>query len=196
MSAYPGGIYSPPTRVDGTDQVIAADFNNPAAEIVAIETELGISPKGSFTDVKTRLNRHDTLGAAMSRASTSAVNSGTGVRTLTGYDTDLHVDAGFTVNHGAGAITVPSDGWYLCEAHARPSGAPVTDVIQVTIGTSTVTDLIRGPACSASTYDAAVNGTIYVTAATVLQASVFTGSTQSFVGNTNGTYYYFRVVRL
>ena len=196
MSAYPSGIYAPPTRVDGTDQVVAADFNNPAAEIVAIETALGTNPQGSFTDVKTRLGRHDTIGAAMYRASTSSVNSGTSVRTLTGYDTDLHVDTGFTVNHASGTITVPSDGWYLCEAHARPSGAPVTDVIQVTIGTSTVTDLIRAPAFSASTYDAGASGTIYVTAGTVLQASVFTGSTQAFVGNANGTYYYFRVVRL
>lgn len=38
----------------------AEDANNMAAEIVAIETELGTNPKGAKADVKTRLNDVDT----------------------------------------------------------------------------------------------------------------------------------------
>lgn len=67
MSAsYPGAVYSPRIvanksgvvyDAEQTTKIFAEDKNNPDAEIVAIETELGTNPKGSDTDVKTRLNR-------------------------------------------------------------------------------------------------------------------------------------------
>ncbi len=55
MSSFPGAIYSPPTRTDSVDQVVAADFNNPAGEIVAIENTLGINPQGSAATVAARV---------------------------------------------------------------------------------------------------------------------------------------------
>lgn len=47
----PGVAYDPLQ----TNVVFAEDVNNIAAEILAIATELGTLPKGSFADVKTRL---------------------------------------------------------------------------------------------------------------------------------------------
>lgn len=43
------------TVVDDVDDVIATDHNDLALEIIALATELGILPKGSCADVKTRL---------------------------------------------------------------------------------------------------------------------------------------------
>lgn len=54
--AYPATIDSFPTEVDGTTTMDAADINQHSTAIVAVETELGTAPRGSFADVKTRLN--------------------------------------------------------------------------------------------------------------------------------------------
>lgn len=43
------------TVVDDVDDVIATDHNDPCQEIIALAAELGLLPKGSCTDVKTRL---------------------------------------------------------------------------------------------------------------------------------------------
>jgi hypothetical protein len=53
--SYPSVIYSPTPLVDNSDYPKAADVNAPNAEIVAIETALGINPQGTATDVVTRL---------------------------------------------------------------------------------------------------------------------------------------------
>lgn len=64
MSAYPDAL--PTLRAVANDTgvaydptqknvVFAEDINNIVAELVAIATELGTQPKGSFADVKTRL---------------------------------------------------------------------------------------------------------------------------------------------
>lgn len=43
------------TVVDDVDDVIASDHNDLALEIIALATELGLLPKGTCVDVKTRL---------------------------------------------------------------------------------------------------------------------------------------------
>ena len=68
MASYPGSIYSP-RAVENRSGVtydaakltvfFAEDHNYAAAEVVAIETELGTNPKGSKADVKTRLDDAD-----------------------------------------------------------------------------------------------------------------------------------------
>lgn len=58
-TSYPATLDTASTVVDGptgTDQV-AAQVNGPAAAAVAIETELGVQPRGTATDVRTRLDR-------------------------------------------------------------------------------------------------------------------------------------------
>jgi hypothetical protein len=55
-TSYPGGLDSYATKVDGIDDVMASHINNPQDAIVAIETELGADPAGSFTDVADRLD--------------------------------------------------------------------------------------------------------------------------------------------
>jgi len=63
MATYPNAIPSFLTLQDGVDTVVVAHPNDRAVEIVAIATELGTNPKGSYADVKTRLNSTTTLGA-------------------------------------------------------------------------------------------------------------------------------------
>lgn len=55
MASYPGSIKNFLTLVDGVDRIIAAHPNDRAAEITAIETELGTDVAGSASDLKTRL---------------------------------------------------------------------------------------------------------------------------------------------
>lgn len=64
MSTYPGGIYSPRAKENKNGVVydankktvlFAEDFTNDEAEIVAIETQLGINPKAGYADVAARL---------------------------------------------------------------------------------------------------------------------------------------------
>ena len=45
MADYPNSLHTHTTLVDGSDYPKAADINLPAAEIIAIETELGTNPK-------------------------------------------------------------------------------------------------------------------------------------------------------
>lgn len=71
MSTYPGGIYSPRTKVnrsgvvyDATKETVifAEDVQKVDDEIVAIETELGTNPKGVYASVKAWL---EALAAAI-----------------------------------------------------------------------------------------------------------------------------------
>lgn len=55
MASYPGAIKNFLVLEDGVDKVIAAHPNDRAAEITAIETELGTDVAGSAADLKTRL---------------------------------------------------------------------------------------------------------------------------------------------
>lgn len=54
-ASYPGAIKNFLVLEDGVDKVIAAHPNDRAAEITAIETELGTDVAGSAVDLKTRL---------------------------------------------------------------------------------------------------------------------------------------------
>lgn len=76
---YPGAIDSFTTKQDGVDVVVASHVNNLQDPVVAIETELGTNPKGSYTDV----------GAAIAAKVSKAGD------TLTG---DLAADAGVKVD--------------------------------------------------------------------------------------------------
>jgi len=61
-ASYPSAIKSFTTLVDGVDDVLAAHQNDQNAEITAIETELGTSPRGTAADVKARLDAAHTTG--------------------------------------------------------------------------------------------------------------------------------------
>jgi hypothetical protein len=200
VTSYPGAIWTPPTRSDGVDQVTAVDYNTPAAEIAAIEGELGTDPKGTFASVKARLDRHDTIGADIYRAATSspAADTASGSRTLTGYDTTRQVDTGFTVSLAAGTITVPSTGWYLVSAHVRLSANYTGGLVLMSVNDGT-NDVVRGNIAQSSTggyLEIDATGPCTIAAGTVLRAVLFTSTSTSTVGDSTGTRYYFRVVRL
>jgi len=55
-ASYPSAVKTFTTKINATDYPDASHINDPQLEITAIETELGTLPKGSNTDVKTRLS--------------------------------------------------------------------------------------------------------------------------------------------
>jgi len=74
MATYPGGIYAPRTRAnksgvvydkDKKTTLFAEDFEKGDDEIIAIETELGVNPKGAKTDVAARLDDFEARIAAL-----------------------------------------------------------------------------------------------------------------------------------
>lgn len=90
-AAYPAAIYSPRTKVNAsgivydaalTDRIFAEDITKEDAEVVAVETELGLNPKGSDASVRARLDRMDgapgvayAAGSIQQAASDAEVNS-------------------------------------------------------------------------------------------------------------------------
>ena len=69
-SSYPATLDTTGTLADGVniDQIVAAHINGPTSALIAIETELGTLPRGSSTDVKTRLNGFDTSVTTLTNA--------------------------------------------------------------------------------------------------------------------------------
>lgn len=74
MATYPGGIYAPRTKANkpgvvytpaNTTQLYAEDVSKDDDEIVAIETELGTNPKGSYASVAARLSAIEAAISAM-----------------------------------------------------------------------------------------------------------------------------------
>ncbi len=200
MSTYPAALWTPPTRADGVDQVTAADYNTPAAEIGAIEAELGAVPKGSYATVAARLARLESIGCEMRRLATSSAagDTASGFRTLVGWDTDTRVDSGFSVSHASGTITVPSDGYYAVHAHARLSASYSGGFTIMTVNDGT-NDILWGDQTTSTINDIHVSGvTGWVTASTALRARLYTATSTSLVGAAvaTGPAYCFRVVRL
>jgi len=116
MANYPTSIFSPRVLVDRVGAVYdalktkvfyAKDHNDPLAEIVAIETELGTNPKGAYADVKAWLT-----------ALSSAV--GTIVTTFLGLSDTPSSYAG----SGGKVVAVKSDASGL-EFISAPGGDPL-----------------------------------------------------------------------
>ena len=63
-TSYPASLDTRTLIADSTDDVVAAHVNGLASAIIALETELGVNPAGSVTDIVTRLavNLHDDGG--------------------------------------------------------------------------------------------------------------------------------------
>lgn len=75
----PGVAYDPLQK----NVVFAEDVNNIAAEILAIATELGTLPKGSFADVKTRLaDMTNKTAAAQATANSKAKKKNDALRVI------------------------------------------------------------------------------------------------------------------
>jgi hypothetical protein len=55
-TSYPASLDTATVIADNTDTAVAAHVNGPASAIVAIETELGVTPKGTSASVAARLN--------------------------------------------------------------------------------------------------------------------------------------------
>lgn len=198
MSSYPGAIWSPPTRADTVDDVVASDFNTPAAEIAAIEGELGTNPKGSAASVAARLTAMTAIGADIYRNATSTADTASGTRTLVGFDTTRYSDTGFTATPASGTIAVPTTGLYIVSAHVRLS-ASFTAGAAVLAVQAGGTDVVRGDQFQSGTggvSELAASGVCKLTAADVITAQLFTSGSTSLVGNAAGSAMYLRVARL
>lgn len=80
QTSYPAAIDTSTQLVDGANvtEIVSANYNGAGAAVVAIETELGTLPKGSFSDVKARLNDVDTSIVNLTAASNTITNKRSG----------------------------------------------------------------------------------------------------------------------
>lgn len=111
---YPGALDGFSTKVDAVDSVIAQHINDPQDSIVAIETELGTDPAGTFATVKLRLEKAygSCYGNEIAWAQAAAVQN-------TWYDiSDADMVDGklYKITHdGNGKLTVLGDGIYAAD---------------------------------------------------------------------------------
>lgn len=93
MADYPGANYSPRTKenwpgmvydVNKKTIVFKEDFDSLEGEIQAVETELGLLPKGGWTDIKTRLQ-------ALGKACLTFIIDGGGSAISTGQKGHLRI---------------------------------------------------------------------------------------------------------
>lgn len=86
MASYPTGVYAPRTKANKsgvtydatkTTQLFAEDISLSDVEIVAIETELGASPKGSHDSVKDRFDDDEAVMVTLTGAQTLTNKRGT-----------------------------------------------------------------------------------------------------------------------
>jgi hypothetical protein len=105
MANFPDSIYSPRTMVNRTGQVYddtktkviyAEDFNLDRAEIVAIETILGLNPEGTYTSVSDRLDYiEENLGGEAFKVGGVYINvTGVNPATELGYGTWSQISQG------------------------------------------------------------------------------------------------------
>jgi len=128
-ASYPGAVKNFLVLEDGVDTVIAAHPNDRAAEITAIETELGTDPAGSAADLKTRLavalNNDGTIktgAVAIWKHSGSQVFSGASPTSFT----DLNLSAIVGANYAFVVLKVTnSTGGYLFTARTNGETAIV-----------------------------------------------------------------------
>lgn len=73
-TGYPAALDTRSTLVDGTDTKEARNINGVAAAVVAIETELGLDPRGTAASVMSRINTFLT-GAGIARRTGPAWNT-------------------------------------------------------------------------------------------------------------------------
>lgn len=104
-ATYPGAVKNFSSIVNGVTKLVAALFNSPYEEVTAIETELGTNPKGSYADVKTRLDSTTTLGAWVDK--------------LTSYGAQQAATDGFVTGSATGAL----DLWGYTDAATNPTVA-------------------------------------------------------------------------
>jgi hypothetical protein len=120
MADYPNSIVSPRAVVNKsgvtydatkTDTLFAEDVNDPNAEIVAIETELGTNPKSSDADVAARLDRIEgeiPTGIMTKIAETTLVANATSY-TFSDLDGDADVEYMIVVRL---VVNTASDAWF------------------------------------------------------------------------------------
>jgi hypothetical protein len=149
MADYPASIWSPPTRgTNMSDPVTQTDIlDEQNAELVAIETELGTAPSGSFATVKLRLEDIEADVAAVDAVADAALPKAGG--TMTGQITASgdptasgHLARKFYVDTVVGDL----------EASLSSTGEITTDSAGPTSGTNALvvnTVTVTDPAVSA-----------------------------------------------
>ena len=117
-SSYPAALDSESnlTPPNNGDTLSVADhwLAGNSGPIVAIETELGTDPAGSFTDVKSRLN--DTDGKVITEADRWYLTTGftnSGITTLSTNLLRWTTQKGTGMSQSSGIFTFPSTGYYL-----------------------------------------------------------------------------------
>lgn len=122
---YPGSLDAYPVPNSGDNITVANHWLGPAT--IAIETELGTDPAGSFTDVKSRLNDTDDkviteidqwLINSTYTASDNALVAFGSTAVRANVDSFTHKGTGLTYDSSNSKWTFPSTGYYKIDFHA------------------------------------------------------------------------------
>lgn len=141
---YPNAVATttdlPVTRVDITPQLTShmSDHNKLAMEVMAIETELGLNPRGNFSTVKDRLDRSEWLPFSRSGDLEVAVGKSRFYFPYAATILSVMTMVGTTPSGAALIVDVNKNGSTLFVTQAdRPSIAAGTYVSSAAIPTTT-----------------------------------------------------------
>lgn len=171
-SNYPGGVDSYVTHSDITGEIIHASTTNDIQDaIVAVETELGVNPSGTFPTVAAR------LGDVDSRIAGGGGGGGGGSTTATGVPTVINVkDATYGVKGDAKDLTdaVISAGTATLTSASAPFASGDVGKLMYVYGAGVSGALL---ATTISRYTSATQVTLAVTASTTVSGALATYGT-------------------
>lgn len=110
--AYPAALDSFTTKIDNVTEVMAADVNDLQTAIVNIETELGLNPAGTVTDVVTRLAQSLAGSGNVQYATPTTLTISSGAITPTQNYHIITTEAAATTDD-LDTITTIHDGFWL-----------------------------------------------------------------------------------
>lgn len=91
------------TVVDDVDDVIASDHNDSALEIIALATEIGLLPKGSCVDLKSRIG--------ISLSDDGHILPSEYITTIPTYPTSLGSPGQRAIGSGFSYFCIATDSW-------------------------------------------------------------------------------------
>ena len=121
MATYPSGIKAFSDRTDQTDLVLATDINQAYDEITAIQTELGLLPKGGYADVTARLAGLSTapcifVAASNASAAAKAWAAATGGYVCDGTADEVEIQDAIDALPAVGGTVMLSEGTFYIAA--------------------------------------------------------------------------------
>jgi len=144
---------------------------------------------------KTATDAKVVRGVKMSRNSFDVTTAASGSRNLASVFDTISRNEGYTVNVGAGTITVPADGWYMWDGRVRFAGAISADASVSLIDTTSQVVISRGSHTTGG-LEVHESAPIYLSMGQTVALSLYTGASTGVVGNADKTYSTFSLVSM